>query len=456
MSIEIKPSRQENIIARLERIPYSFWHVKMRLIVGVATFFDAFDAVTIAYVLPVIVPLWKISPTEIGSLIAISYIGQLIGAVFFGWYAERSGRIRALIWAVAIMGVMSLLCATSWGYGSLLLFRFIQGFGLGGEVPIAATYINELSKARGRGKFILLYELIFVVGLVMASLLGFWVVPHLGWHYMFLIGGIPALAIPLFVKGLPESPRWLASKNRFDEAEKIVDNIEEIVSKNGQISLPPVINSDIKVKEIKSDWRELFQGIYLRRTLTVWVIWFCAYFVTYGLTTWLPSLYSQVYKLPLQQSLLFSLITSIAGLVGAFSCAMLIDKVGRKIWFSIAFFGGAFFMFILWNTGAGTPYLVLLYASLSYVFIASISLALYLYSPEIYPTRMRALGSSVGSGWLRIASALGPIFTGLILSAYGSIDLVFAMFAIVALIGGIITAFFAIETKGRILEEVSP
>ena len=456
MSVEIKPSRQENIIARLERIPFTFWHVKVRLIVGVATFFDAFDAITIAYVLPVLVPLWNISSSQIGVLIAISFVGQLIGAIFFGWFAEKYGRKLSLLLTVIIMGVMSILCALSWNYNSLFLFRFVQGLALGGEVPIAATYINELAKAQGRGKFILLYEIVFVVGLVFAALLGNWVVPHLGWHYMFFIGGIPALVVPYLRKGIPESPRWLASKSRFDEAEKIVDNIEEIVSKNGQISLPPPVISDIKVKERKSDWRELFRGIYLRRTLTVWVIWFCAYFVTYGLTAWLPSLYSTVYKLPLQQSLQYSLITSIGGLAGAFFCAMLIDIVGRKIWFSIAFFGGAFFMFLLWNSGAGTPSLVLLYASLSYVFIASISMALYLYSPEIYPTRMRALGSSVGSGWLRIASALGPIFTGLILSAYGSIDLVFAMFAIVALIGGIITAFFAVETKGRILEEVSP
>lgn len=455
MSIEINTSRQQNIIARLERLPYSFWHVKMRLIVGIATFFDAFDAVSIAYILPVIAPLWNISPTQTGLLISISYVGQLLGAVFFGWYAERSGRTRALFWSIAIMGGMSFLCATAWSLNSLLLFRFIQGFGLGGEVPIAAAYINEVSKAHGRGKFILLYELVFVVGLVLAALLGYWIVPHLGWHYMFLIGGIPAIIIPLFIKNLPESPRWLASKMRLDEAEKAVEKIESNVSNNGQIALPPLENSGIKVAEKSTNWRELFQGIYLRRTLTVWVIWFSAYFITYGLTTWLPSLYSRVYKLPLEQSLLFSLITNIAGLAGAFGCAMLVDIVGRKAWFTGAFLGGSLFMFLLWNSGAGTPYLVLIYASLSYTFIASISLALYLYSPEIYPTRMRALGSSIGSAWLRVASALGPYITGMVVAGY-SISLVFIIFAVVALIGAIITGIFAIETKGKILEEISP
>lgn len=448
-------ARQQNIVARMERLPFSSWHIKVRLIVGIATFFDAFDAVTIAYVLPVLVPLWKIAPTQVGFLISISYVGQILGALFFGWFAERAGRLKSLTLSVAILGIMSILCAMSWSYTSLLIFRFTQGFGLGGEVPIAAAYINELSKAKGRGKFVLLYELIFVVGLVLAALLGYWVVPHLGWHYMFLIGGIPALLIPLFLRFLPESPRWLANHGRIDEAEKVVDRLEQIVSRNGQVELPPVETVPVPLGEKATRWQELFQGIYLRRTLTVWAIWFGAYFVTYGLTTWLPTLYSSVFKLPLQQSLLYSLITSAAGFVGAFICALLIDSVGRKVWFTVAFLGGAIFMLALWRTGAGTPRLVLTYASLSYLFISSISLALYLYSPEIYPTRMRALGSSIGSAWLRVASAIGPYVVGVIVSGY-SLSLAFAMFGLAALIAAVITGIFAVETKGKVLEEISP
>lgn len=449
-------ARQQNIIARLERLPFSFWHVKMRLIVGIATFFDAFDAVAIAYVMPVLIPLWNIAPTQVGLLISIGYLGQLIGAIFFGIFAERVGRVKSLILSVAILSIMSLCCAFSWSYMSLLIFRFIQGLGLGGEVPIAAAYINELSKAKGRGKFILLYELVFVVGLVCSALLGYWIVPRFGWHYMFLIGALPALALPLFLRSLPESPRWLANHQRLDEAEQVVEQLEVIVSKETKKELPPVnktLNAQLEQK--KTDWRELFQGIYLRRTLTVWVIWFCAYFVTYGLTTWLPSLYSNVFKLPLQQSLKFSLITSFSGLIGAFACAMLIDYVGRKTWFTGAFLGGAVFMILLWNAGAASPYVILTYASLSYMFISSISLALYLYSPEIYPTRMRALGSSVGSAWLRIASAIGPFIVGVIVAGY-SLSLAFALFGFVALFGAIITGLFAVETKGKVLEEISP
>src|SRR5437764_12815237 len=88
----------DNVVARLERLPTSWWQVKTRIIVGVATFFDAFDALAIASVLPVIVPAWKLSPQQIGLLISAGFAGQLLGALLFGWIAERSGRMTAMIW----------------------------------------------------------------------------------------------------------------------------------------------------------------------------------------------------------------------------------------------------------------------------------------------------------------------------------------------------------------------
>jgi len=159
-------STVDDIVARLERLPTSWWQVKARIIVGVATFFDAFDALAIASVLPVIVPLWKLTPPEIGVMISAGFLGQLLGALLFGWIAERYGRMNAMVGSIALFGVMSLACALAWDYRSLLVLRTIQGIGLGGEVPVAAVFISELAKAQGRGRFVLLYELVFPVGLV--------------------------------------------------------------------------------------------------------------------------------------------------------------------------------------------------------------------------------------------------------------------------------------------------
>ena len=136
---------------------------------GSATFFDAFNALSIAFVLPVLVPLWHITAPQIGLMIAASYVGQLLGALAFSWAAERYGRIPCAAAATAIFAMMSLACAGAWNFDVLLACRFIQGIGVGGEMPVAAVYISELSKARGRGRFFLLYEMIFPIGLMVTG-----------------------------------------------------------------------------------------------------------------------------------------------------------------------------------------------------------------------------------------------------------------------------------------------
>ncbi len=136
------------ILARLERVPLCRWHVRNRLLVGTATFFDAFDALTLAQILPVLVPLWKISGPQIGILISMGYVGQLIGAILFGFLAERWGRIPAMMLTITVFSLMSALCSIAWDYQSLLIFRTLQGVGLGGEVPVAAVYISELATSR--------------------------------------------------------------------------------------------------------------------------------------------------------------------------------------------------------------------------------------------------------------------------------------------------------------------
>src|SRR5579884_2422306 len=180
-----------DIVARIERLPVTGWHVKARIIVGTATFFDAYDSLTIAYVLPVVIGLWHIEQSQIGLLISAGNAGQLIGALTFGWIADRIGRLRALVLGIALFALGSLACAFAYDFTSLFTLRTLEGIGLGGEVPVAAAYIGEMAKARGRGFFFLIYEGIFGIGLFAAALLGTWMVPRFGWQSMFILGAAP-------------------------------------------------------------------------------------------------------------------------------------------------------------------------------------------------------------------------------------------------------------------------
>ncbi len=450
-------SKISEIAARIERLPLTSWQVKARLIVGVATFFDAFDVLAIGYALPAIIHAWSIKPQNIGVIISAGFAGQLVGAFLFGWLAERIGRLRTTIITILVYSVFSFCCAASWNYLSLIVFRVIQGIGLGGEVPVAASYINEITRAKGRGRFVLLYELVFSLGLMAAALFGYLIVPHFGWRWLLVLGGVPA-AVAIYLRwGLPESPRWLAGVGREEEAEKAMAIIEQRVKEASGAELPEPAGIHVAAALKPTRVAELFSGIYLKRTIVVWVIWFSAYLTTYGMVTWLPSIYTTVFRMPLDKALLYGLTTQAIGFVGSFlAAAVLIDRIGRRGLITIAFFGSAAAQFLLWYTGTSTALQVLVLASAAFFFIGPISLAVYVYTPELYPTRMRALGSSIASAWLRLASIIGPIMVGTVIAHYHRAAWAFLFFAIVAFAAGLVTLIFGIETKGQVLEKISP
>lgn len=337
----------------------------------------------------------------------------------------------------------------------MILFRFLQGIGTGGEVPVASAYVNELIGSKKRGKFFLLYEVMFLLGLVGAGIIGYLLVPVYGWKAMFAVGLVPAVILIPLRFFLFESPRWLASKGRLQEADRIVTRLESSVLKSGKQLAPAVEVPPIPKPAGVQGWRELFHGMYFKRSMVIWAMWFGAYMVANGLITWLPTLYRQHFNLPLDTSLAYGFITSGAGVVAAVICALLIDRFGRRRWYMGALFLGAIPLSVLALTGATSPLQILLLAGLGYALVQTVTFSLYLYSAELYPTRLRALGTGLGSAWLRLGSATGPLIVGMTVSHVG-VHYVFGIFAVILILTGCITALFAIETKGRILEELSP
>lgn len=455
MAHEGEAGASRDILARIERLPLSAWQIKTRVIVGTATFFDAFDALSIAYVLPVIRPLWGFTGPQTGILISAGYVGQLAGALIGGWLAERFGRRPVIIISVLWFGLFSLACGFAWSYESLLVLRLLQGLGLGAEVPIAATYISELSKARGRGQFVLLFELIFPVGLVAAAVLGRWIVPNLGWQYLFFLGGVPALLVLFMMRNLPESPRWLAARGRSKDADETITFIENEVRAATGRPLPPIEPLSVAPLAKRAQWPELFSATYRARTLVIWTAWFATYFANYGLTTWLPTVYHEAFRLSLDQALTYTIATPALGLASSLACALLIDRFGRRIWFTAALAWSAAGFLLLWWIGPTTAERVMVLTTLSFMGISTLSLALYLYTTELYPTRVRALGTGTATAWLRFASILGPQVFGNA-RAGAEIGGPFLVFGLVLLAACVVVGLFATETKGRVLEEISP
>ncbi len=445
------------IAARIERLPFSRWHLKMGAIVSTGWFFDGFDALAIAYVLPVLVPLWHLNFATASTLISAGYGGQLIGSIVFGWLGEKYGRVPIFRYTLIIYTVMSIACVFAWDYTSLFWMRAIQGLGLGGEIPIMASYIGEFAKASHRGRYGLGFQLWFSISFIFVSGISFFVVPNLGWQWMFAIGAIPAIILIPLRQWMPESPRWLVNKRRDEEANTILSKIEDEISEHGAKPLPPVPTDVAPVQPSTATIGDLLRGIYRRRTLSVWTIWFCTYIIVYGLNTTVPTLLRTVYHATLQQSISFGFFASGLGLCFTISGIFLIDKFGRKPLFALGQLCSAIPLMLLWLYASPTADLIFLEAMfmLGSAFNSILALGLSTYTAELYPTEMRAVGVGVGNAFVRLAAIVGPLFLGWA-SANIGLNHAYLVYACFGLIGGLTVIFVAIETKGKVLEILSP
>lgn len=465
------------IAARFERLPLCRWHVTVRLVVGAVTFFEAFDQLLIAYALPELRHEFDLGTSGATLLLTVGSIGMLIGALLSGRLADRVGRVKIIAICVAVSSAANLALAAAPSLDLFMGLRFIQGLAIGGEVPVAATFIAEITRSHQRGRFVLLYELVFPAGLTVGALVAAWVVPILGWRWMYAIAALPGLLCILVQRKVPESPRWLADHGRTDEAAEVMSGIEAEVERVTGKPLPPVpdavpepvptananaanaananANAANATDTATSGVRGLFTGRYRRRTLVIGVLWFTGYFVNYGITSWLPTIYQNRYDLSLSDALLYSTVTSCAGLLGCLVAALTVDTAGRRRVITGCLGGAAAMLLVLAFLGARTPVEVLIWTSLAAVFFFGSNICLYLYTPELFPTRMRALGSSVGGAMNRLGVILGPIVVGAVY-ADGSVSTVFVMLGAVALVGAVVAALGAEETAGRRLEEVSP
>jgi putative MFS transporter len=442
-----------SLAQRIDRLPSTPKLRKILFITGIAWMFDAMDQGMISGVMAAIGKEWELSTGQLGLLGSAGMLGMALGAALSGMAADKWGRRNVITATLVIFGVGSGLSGLASSYTMLLVFRFVTGFGLGGELPTASTYISELSPTKIRGRNVIILESFWAWGWIAAALIAYLMIPLYGWRVAFIIGAVPAFFAAVFRMSVPESPRYLEAIGKFSEGEKIVMEMENEAGIADEVSHSGP--NEHFAKKAHVSFLDLWSKRYIRSTIVLWVIWFGINFGYYGFVLWTPSLLV-VKGFDLVKSFEFTLIMCLAQLPGYYSAAWLVERIGRKKVLSAYFAGTAL---SAWLFGHGdTSAAVLIYGSLLYFFSLGAWGCVYAYTPEVYPTAARGSGTGWAAAFGRLGAFTAPLVVPVIYNAYGTdmgYTYVFVMLTAVFAAVAIIVFVLGQETMGKSLEEIS-
>jgi MFS transporter, putative metabolite:H+ symporter len=424
------------IESRLERVPLLSWHWMALGIVGIAQAVEAIDSLAASFALPVLIKLWMLTKTEAGILISSMYAGQMLGAASFGWLSDRLGRLRLLRWSTAALVALGLIAASAWNYPSFVAFRFLQGIAFGGELLLAAAYIAELAAGSFRGRLVFGLNVIFSAGVILASVIATYVLPTFGWRWVFVIAAVGSLPFFLFGRRLPESPRWLACRGRFTEANGVVEEIERrAISAGKALPDPDAVAFEAAPTGPLSRWRDLFAPEFRVRTLLLWVMVLCVGTIGISLISWLPTFFQLTYHISLKSTLAMSTVTFTAPLLASIFGSVVVDRLPRRYCLLAGFAGVSMAAFAMWRFTGVAPIPVAVALSFSTIlFQVFLLFTLYLVMVEFYPTRLRGIGSGAARMWLGVSAIIGPTGAGFVSTHWGVTGTLGALF-VTALIG---------------------
>ncbi|MBW4080548.1 MFS transporter [Paenibacillus sp. S150] len=387
---------------------------KLLFSAGLSWMFDAMDVGMISFVVAALAKEWSLGPEKIGYLTSINSIGMAVGAAAAGILADRFGRKSVLLWTLLIFSLASGLSAFAAGYAMLCVLRFIAGFGLGGELPVASTLVSESMPVKERGRAVVLLESFWAVGWILSALIAYFVIPDYGWRVAFAIGAVPALYALYLRRAIDDSPRFAEIK------------------KNAPVPL-------------RSRIATVWSAEYRRSTVMLWILWFTVVFSYYGMFLWLPTV-MVIKGFSLVKSFEYVLIMTLAQLPGYFTAAYFIEKFGRKfvlvIYLLLTAVSAAWF-------GNSTTEGMLMAAGICLSFFNLGAWGgMYAYTPELYPTAIRSTGAGLATSFGRIGGIIAPTLVGVMVGNEIGIGSIFMLFFVTIIIGALAVLFLGKETKG--------
>jgi putative MFS transporter len=436
---------QSGVGQRLDALAIGPFHRRLLALIGAGMFFDAFDNYLAGGVLGALVHE-GISDIHLNALfISMSFAGLTIGAWMAGVLGDRFGRRFSYQFNLAVFGLASIAAALAPSMNWLIFFRFVMGIGLGAEIVVGYSTLSEFVPARSRGRYAAILNLITNSSLFLSSVASYILIPYAGWRWMFVIPGAGALVVWYLRKAMPESPRWLASVGRHDEADGVTRAIE---AESVQVQDPARVPG---LPEDRGQLRELFAPGQLSRTLVGITVICMSFSVMYAFVSWVPTfLIKQGFGV--SHSLLLTSAMFAGGPAGSLISFAIADRLGRK-WGLVLFsvIGAAIGMMYPFVTN-GFAIAAVGFGVTTCIYVTS-ALGVACYVTELFPTRLRLRGVGLCNSLGRLANVGVPYLVVAVYSMAGLLGVVTLM-ALLFMFLVAVLVFFGIETRMRSLEEV--
>jgi putative MFS transporter len=441
------------LTARLDRL--SVWPYSNAVIwvVGAGYFLSFFDITNVAFGLPVFSNLFHMTAAETAYPISFSLFGYILGSWLNGNLSDFAGRKLGIMVATVFFSIGCIGCTLSNGLWSLVFWRFVTGMGIGAEIAIVSTYIGELAPAAMRGRYTGLANMFSFIGLAFVPILALWLVPNFawGWRAMFAVGALGILTLFAF-PFLPESPRWLLAKGRFDQARLVIAAAEARATTHGPLA--PVVASAAEAQAAGLPMTQLFHPPYINRLVLLFAMWFLFYVGEY-IWLGLGPVFFVDHGYTLTHSIMFMLMSSLGLSLGAALSAWLGDKFERK--------RSIFTGMLIWAAGfAGIAFEADPLAIYALVFIVTVALGfviplMYTLTNESFPTGGRSSGVSLTDGLGHLGGAAGPIVATALYAALGGAAGFPAVFLLVAVSGAVAALLlpFTVSATGRAIESAA-
>ncbi len=392
--------------------PTSWYQILIAVQCGLIVFLDGFDTQAIGYVAPAVVREWHIVPAMLAPVFAAGLTGLMIGALTFGPVADRIGRRPVLLACTLAFGIGSLLTATAGSLQSLLLLRFITGFGLGGAMPNAVALTSEYTRLRVRATTVMVMFCGFSLGAAFGGFVAAGLIAQFGWRSVFVLGGAaPCLLFLVMVATLPESIRYLVLRgDRNAEVGRILAKIAPGAAE---------LHQDIvfSVEEHRSDVflvRQLFAEGRTPLTLALWVIFFMGLLDMYFITNWMPLLLRDT-GIGMEQAVVTAAMFQVGGTVGTLMLARPVDRFPPFRVLAINYVFAALMLFLI-SAAAGSVLLLTAGVFAAGFCIVGGQIAVIALAAGCYPTAIRSTGVGWAFGIGRMGSIIGPSIAGLLLA----------------------------------------